>query len=102
NEGFRGPVATVDIGTDWGKAVFEIKPLSDVPEWQLAVVVSMGDNEARIGLRPDADALGQPTEARKTATLAGGDIKWVSRKLSAVLQVGDVVYVSPVTGKPDH
>jgi penicillin-binding protein 1A len=99
NEGFRGPVATVDIGDDWGKAVFEIKPLSDVPEWQLAVVVSMGDNEAQIGMRPDADALGQPLEDRKTATLAGGDIKWVSKKLSSILQVGDVVYVSPVKGK---
>lgn len=57
NEGFRGPVATVDTSGDWGAAVFEVKALSDVPEWQLAVVISMGDNEAQIGLRPDADAL---------------------------------------------
>jgi membrane carboxypeptidase/penicillin-binding protein len=32
-EGFRGPVASVDISGDWGVAVNAVKPLSDVPEW---------------------------------------------------------------------
>jgi penicillin-binding protein 1A len=96
NEGFRGPVASIDVSGDWGEAVHEITPLSDVPEWTLAVVLEMDSNEARIGLRPDSDIQGKPLADRVTGTLAGPDIKWVSKKLSDVLKVGDVVYVSPV------
>jgi penicillin-binding protein 1A len=98
-EGFRGPVASVDISSDWGVAVHEIKPLSDVPEWTLAVVLEMDSNEAKIGLRPASNVEGKPLNERVTGTLAGPDISWVSQKLSALLKVGDVVYVSPVAGK---
>jgi penicillin-binding protein 1A len=101
-EGFRGPVASVDVSTDWGVAVHEIKPLSDVPEWTLAVVLEMQSNEAKIGLRPGSDVQGKPQSDRVIGTLAGPDIKWVSQKLSALLKVGDVVYVSPVSGKEGH
>jgi penicillin-binding protein 1A len=98
-EGFRGPVASVDVAADWGVAVHEVKPLGDVPEWTLAVVLEMGNNEAVIGLRPDSDVEGKPLNDRVTGTLAGPDIKWVSQKLQDVLKVGDVVYVSPVADK---
>ncbi|RYE10666.1 MAG: penicillin-binding protein 1A [Hyphomicrobiales bacterium] len=99
--GFRGPVASVDIsGGDWGPAVAAIKPLRDVPEWTLAVVVEMGANEARIGLRPGNDIEGKLMADRTVGTLAGPDIKWVSQKLDQVLKVGDVIYVSPVADKP--
>jgi len=101
-EGFREPVATIDISGDWGVAVNAIKPLSDVPEWTLAVVLEMGANEARIGLRPVTDVEGKVAPERNTGTLAGSDIKWVSRKLQDVLKVGDVVYVSPLKDKPGH
>ncbi|MBD8064714.1 penicillin-binding protein 1A [Devosia sp. PTR5] len=97
--GFRGPVASVETAEDWGKAVFDITPLSDVPEWQLAVVLEMGDNQATIGLRPEADVDGAILPNRVTGTLAGPDIKWVSKPLQSILKVGDVVYVSPVGGK---
>ncbi|MHB1102916.1 MAG: penicillin-binding protein 1A [Devosia sp.] len=99
NEGFRGPVASVDISGEWGEAVAAIKPLGDVPEWTLAVVLEMGDNEAKIGLRPGADVDGKLLPDRVTGTLAGPDIKWVSKKLSDVLKVGDVIYVSPIKEK---
>jgi penicillin-binding protein 1A len=99
NEGFRGPVASVDVSSDWGVAVHEVKALNDVPEWTLAVVLEMGDNQAVIGLRPDSDIEGKPLPDRATGTLAGPDIKWVSKKLQDVLKVGDVVYVSPVADK---
>jgi len=101
NAGFRGPVASVDIaGKEWGAAVNEIKPLSDVPEWQLAVVLEMGANEARIGLRPDNDVDGKLLADRVTGTLAGPDIKWVSKKLGTILKPGDVIYVSALKDKP--
>ena len=98
-EGFRGPVASVDMAGDWGVAVHAVEPLGDVPEWTLAVILEMDSNEAKIGLRPGSDVQGKPLGDRVTGTLAGPDIPWVSQKLSSVLKVGDVIYVSPVAGK---
>jgi penicillin-binding protein 1A len=98
-EGFRGPVASIDISGEWGAAVNAVKPLSDVPEWTLAVVLEMGANEAKIGLRPGNDIEGNIIADRTTGTLAGPDIKWISKKLQDVLKVGDVIYVSPVADK---
>jgi penicillin-binding protein 1A len=96
--GYRGPVASVDISGDWGPAVAAIKPLDDVPEWTLAVVLSIDGNEATVGLRPENDIEGKLLSDRATGVLSAADSKWVGKKFSA-LKVGDVVYVSPVDGK---
>jgi penicillin-binding protein 1A len=100
NHGFRGPVATVDIAGDWGTAVAAVKPLRDVPEYTLAVVLQMDSNEAQIGIRPSTDVEGKLLPDRLVGTLSGPDVKWVSKKLSTILNVGDVVYVSPIKDKP--
>ncbi|NGP17689.1 penicillin-binding protein 1A [Devosia aurantiaca] len=97
--GFRGPVASVELGEDWGAAVTTVQPLSDVPEWQLAVVLEVGNNSARIGLRPESDVDGRSSSSRVEGTLSGPEIKWVSQPVQSLLKVGDVVYVSPVDGK---
>ena len=101
-EGFREPVATIDISGDWGVAVNAIKPLSDVPEWTLAVVLELGNNEVKIGLRPVTDIEGKVAADRNTGIMAGPDIKWVSKKLQDVLKVGDVIYVSPLRDKAGY
>ncbi len=97
--GFREPVASVELGDDWGEAVAAVEPLSDVPEWQLAVVLETAGNEARIGLRPARQAGGSISPERTEGTLSGPEIRWVSRPVGDILKVGDVVYVSPVAGK---
>jgi len=98
-KGFRGPVASIEVGEDWGLDVAKVAPLRDVPEWTLAVVLDMGGNEARIGLRPANDVDNGVRPERATGTLSGPEVKWVSKPLSDILKVGDVVYVSPVAGK---
>ncbi|WP_375451036.1 penicillin-binding protein 1A [uncultured Devosia sp.] len=98
-KGFRAPVASIEIGTDWGLDVAKIKPLGDVPEWHLAVILALDGNEASIGLRPADGADGAVLADRNTGTLSGPDVKWVSKPLSQILKVGDVVYVSPMEGK---
>ena len=98
--GFRGPVASIELGDDWGLDVAKIKPLSDVPEWQLAVVLSVSGNEARIGLRPENDVDGASSPERVEGTLSGPEIRWISKRVEDIVKVGDVVYVSPVAGKP--
>jgi penicillin-binding protein 1A len=95
-------VATVDVTGDWGEAVNAVKPLDDVPEWSLAVVLEMDTNEAKIGLRPETDVDGKVVKDRVTGLLSGPDIKWVSKKLNQVLKVGDVIYVEPVGGEKGH
>ncbi|HEX4298477.1 MAG TPA: PBP1A family penicillin-binding protein, partial [Devosia sp.] len=99
NTGFRGPVASVDLsGGDWGTAVATIDPLSDVPEWTLAVVLSTTATQDSIGLRPGDDVEGKLLPDRVTGTLAAADSKWAGKKFTS-LHVGDVVYVAPVDGK---
>ncbi|HLV83779.1 MAG TPA: transglycosylase domain-containing protein, partial [Devosia sp.] len=98
-KGFREPVASIALGPDWGVDVSKIIPLNDVPEWQLAVVLELGNNSARIGLRPDGATGGGLSEERLEGTLDGPDIKWVSKPVQDFLKVGDVVYVSPVADK---
>jgi penicillin-binding protein 1A len=99
-KGFREPVASIEIGDDWGADIAKVQPLRDVPEWQLAVVLEIAGNEARIGLRPADDVDGAIAAERIEGTLSGPEIKWVSKSLSSILKVGDVVYVSPVANKP--
>lgn len=100
-KGFHGVVAQVDISNDWGTAVAQIEPLWDVPEWQLAVVLEMDRNEARIGLRPNGNVDGSVGADRVEGTLPGPEILWVSEPLDELLDVGDVIYVMPVEDKPD-
>ena len=97
--GYRGPEKNLEPGDDWGKTVFEVDPLWDVPEWKLAIVLEMEQNEAKIGIRPDAKVDGTAGDERVTGQLPGPEIPWVSKKLDQVLKVGDVIYVSPVEGK---
>ncbi|MEM9107906.1 MAG: penicillin-binding transpeptidase domain-containing protein, partial [Pseudomonadota bacterium] len=115
-QGYRGPVATVAIGGDWGPSVAEIVPLRDVPEWKLAVVLEAGDNTATLGLRPTKTADGNVTDTRETVTINGADMEWAYRvrigddrrkanTVADILQPGDVVYLEQITpeeGEPKH
>jgi len=94
--GFHGIVATIDISNDWGVTLFEQKPLRDIPEWKLAVILEMQTNEAKIGIRPSANTDGKISDDRIIAQLPGPKIKWVKKPLSQILKVGDVVYVEQV------
>ncbi|HUV32689.1 MAG TPA: transglycosylase domain-containing protein, partial [Devosiaceae bacterium] len=99
-QGFRGPVATLEIDDDWGDDLAAIPALRDVPEWRLAVVVELQPNAARIGLRPGLDVEGNIVPDREIADLPGPEQKWIADPLSQVLNVGDVIYVEAVPDKP--
>jgi len=98
-KGYRGPIATLEIGADWGLDLAEISPLSDVPEWRLAIVLELAKNSAVVGLRPNKDAQNNLETARETGSLPGKEQKWISKNLSSVLNVGDVIYVEAVEGQ---
>ena len=104
-KGWRGPVATSDISGDWGIALSKIEPLSDVPEWKLAVVLSSEGKEAVVGLRPDVGIGNKIAKERVTGIVSLSDLKWAkwatgdrkgkaNKDISQILSPGDVVYVS--------
>ena len=63
-KGWRGPVKNVELGADWAEPFAEIEPLTDVSEWQQAVVLDVSADQATIGLRPGNAPGGGFEEAR--------------------------------------
>ncbi len=51
---------------EWGAKLAEVKALSDIAPWRLAVVLETGDTAARIGLQPLRDPGGAVIEGRAT------------------------------------
>jgi penicillin-binding protein 1A len=109
--GWRGPVAHVDdVGQDWGVTVSNTQPLTDVVEWKLAIVLSLDDKQANIGIQPDRQP-GTNTVGtdRQTGVITFDQMKWAKwatgdkkgkaiKKPGDVLSVGDIVYVEPANG----
>ena len=111
-QGWRGPVTAIDTDYDWGVGLAEISPLSDVPEWRLAVVLSLSPGTAMVGLRTDLipgttrvgprrDTGVVPLTELEWAEWATGDRQGASVTEPAdVLSVGDVIYVEAVPQVP--
>ncbi len=91
--GWRGPVKHFDsVGEDWGVTVAEVQPLTDVVEWQLAIVLGNGDGGLQIGLHPGREqGTGKVRPERETGIIPPDGMKWVKK---GSLKTGDVVYVS--------
>ena len=77
--GYRGPKETIDIAGDWGVALGEVKGLTDVPEWRLAVVLDSSDAGLTVGLQPRFEASGALKPERETGTVSAEDMSWAMR-----------------------
>src|SRR2546421_3366182 len=108
--GYRGAAQKIDPAGDWGAKLAEVKALSDVAPWRLAVVLEADDASARIGLQPGREPGGALSKKRETGTIALEGVKWAKptsgptrgktpTKVSQVLSPSDVVYVEPLAGK---
>jgi penicillin-binding protein 1A len=92
--GWRGPMTNFAVDEDWVKKLGAIKPLQDVPEWKLAVVLNLTPAEARIGFADGARSqipMAEMAWARKF--LKTEAIGPAVSKPEQVLHEGDVVYV---------
>jgi penicillin-binding protein 1A len=109
-QGYRGPVAKVDPVGDWGAKLAEVKSLSDLAPWRMAVVVETSDQSARIGFQPGRDPGGGTAKERETGIVPLDGVKWAKptygslkgktpTKVSQILEAGDVVYVEPIAGQ---
>ncbi len=106
-QGYRGPIQKLDISGDWGVKLAEVKSLSDISPWQMAVVLETSDQSARVGFQPGRDLGGAVSKERKTGLVSLDGVKWAKQAagpakgktptaVSQVLQPGDVIYVDPL------
>ncbi|WP_309946038.1 penicillin-binding protein 1A [Tardiphaga robiniae] len=108
--GWRGATNKIDISGDWGVKLAEVKALSDIAPWKLAVVLDVSDQSARIGFQPGRELGGAVLKDRQTGLLTLDGVRWAKpaagptkgktpTAVSQVLAAGDVIYVDPLTNK---
>ena len=104
-QGWRGPVSKLDLSGDWGVKLADVKSLSDVSPWRMAVVLEVSDQSARIGFQPGRDLGGAVSRERQTGLVTLDGVKWAKATstrgkaptaVSQVLSPGDVIYVDPL------
>ena len=107
--GYRGAVVKRELGaeTDWGMLLKDRRVPPDIAPWRLAVVLDVNDTEAQIGLQPRILADDKLAPERETGKITLDMVKWARayvdgsklgpevKKVSEVLEPGDVVYVAP-------
>jgi len=109
-QGYRGAMSKLDISGDWGVKLAEIKSLSDISPWRMAVVLETSDQSARIGFQPNRELGGAISKQRETGLITLDGIKWAkaasgpakgrtATAVSQVLQPGDVIYADPLYSK---
>src|SRR6516164_795373 len=104
-QGWRGPVSKLDLSGDWGVKLADVKSLSDVSPWRMAVVLEVSDQSARIGFQPGRDLGGAVSRERQTGLVTLDGVRWAKSAsargkaptaVSQVLSPGDVIYVDPL------
>ena len=101
--GWRGAVTKIDVSGDWGVKLADVKALTDISPWRLAVVLEVSDQSARIGLQPGREPGGNISKERDVGIVPLDGMKWAKTgaktggkavsKVNQVLSPGDVVYV---------
>ncbi|WP_342722212.1 penicillin-binding protein 1A [Bradyrhizobium sp. B097] len=104
-QGWRGAVHKLDVSGDWGVKLADVKSLSDISPWRMAVVLETGDQSARIGFQPGRELGGAVSKERQTGIITMDGVRWAKTKgkaptaVSQVLQPGDVIYADPLVTK---
>ena len=92
---------------DWTAALAKVaRPAGMLPDWQLGVVLSESDSQARLGWLQPAPGVSQPP-VPQTGMLSLADVAWARpvkdgkpgpapHKMADVVQPGDVVMVQPL------
>jgi penicillin-binding protein 1A len=109
-QGWRGATSKLDITGDWGVKLADVKSLSDISPWRMAVVLETSDQSARIGFQPGRELGGAVAKERQTGNITLDGVRWAraasgptrSRTPTAVSQVlspGDIIYADPLIAK---
>ncbi|MCA0401176.1 MAG: penicillin-binding protein 1A [Proteobacteria bacterium] len=99
--GWRGAQEKIAPTGDWGTALAEVPSLTDIDPWRLAVVLSVDETQAQVGLQPARNGGGQLDRKREIGVIPAESTKVFPRRpLRQALTAGDVIYVEPLAGKP--
>jgi penicillin-binding protein 1A len=109
-QGWRGAVAKLELAGDWGPKLADIKSLSDIAPWKMAVVLEVSDQAARIGFQPGRELGGAVSKERATGLIGIDGVKWAKAaagpargrtptSVAQVLAPGDVIYAEPLFAK---
>src|SRR3954464_10435521 len=110
-QGYRGAISKLDISGDWGVKLAEIKSLSDISPWRMAVVLETSDQSARIGFQPGRELGGAIAKDRQTGLITLDGVRWAkpvaaaargkpaTASVSQILSPGDVIYADPLFDK---
>ena len=102
-QGWRGPVAKIEIANDWGVPLGAIASPSDILPWRLGVVLEAQKTKAIVGLKPAKQQDGKLVKDREAVEVSLDEIKWAKvpgkkttpAATSDLLAPGDVIYVAP-------
>src|ERR1700759_1505644 len=106
-QGYRGAIQKLDISGDWGVKLADVKSLSDISPWRMAVVLETSDQSARIGFQPTRELGGAISKERQTGLITLDGVRWARAasgnlrgktptSVAQVLQPGDVIYADPL------
>ncbi|MGY4418552.1 penicillin-binding protein 1A [Bradyrhizobium sp. JR6.1] len=104
-QGWRGALHKLDVSGDWGVKLADVKSLSDISPWRMAVVLETSDQSARIGFQPGRELGGAVSKERQTGIITMDGVRWAKSRgkaptaVSQVLQPGDVIYADPLVTK---
>jgi penicillin-binding protein 1A len=109
-QGWRGATSKLDMNGDWGVKLADVKSLSDIAPWRMAVVLETSDQSARIGFQPGRELGGAVTKDRQTGNITLDGVRWAKAvsgpmrgktptAVSQVLSPGDIIYADPLIGK---
>src|SRR3954463_14571761 len=111
-QGWRGAMSKLDISGDWGVKLAEIKSLSDISPWRMAVVLETSEQSARIGFQPGRELGGAISKDRQTGLITLDGVRWAkpvaaaagrgrpaTASVSQILSPGDVIYADPLFDK---
>src|SRR5471030_186552 len=110
NQGWRGAISKIDISGDWGVKLADVRSLSDISPWRLAVVLETSEQSARIGFQPGRELGGAVLKDRQTGNVTLEGVRWAKpaagpargktpTAVSQVLSPGDVIYADPLFSK---
>ena len=110
SQGWRGAGNKLDISGDWGVKLADVKSLSDISPWRLAVVLETSDQSARIGFQPGRELGGAVAKDRQTGNITLDGVRWAKAAsgptrgktptaVSQVLSPGDIIYADPLIAK---
>jgi penicillin-binding protein 1A len=106
-QGWRGAPSKLDVSGDWGVKLADVKSLSDISPWRMAVVLETSDQSARIGFQPGRELGGAVSKERQTGIITLDGVRWAKpvsgpakgrtpTSVAQVLSAGDVIYADPL------